>query len=173
MKTILSWAVIAALITFAVACSDGHPNGEHHNGDHHDSAEMGSNHGDGHHMGAQTKVVKFDGLQAAFDLMTAANHKKMAASMNMNWEPKPGMDHHLSITIMDLETKKVVEGLNLKISVTGPDGTTVSGPAEVMSGAGMHHYGTDFKMQGPGTYKLKAEFEHNGKQQTPEAEFKM
>ncbi len=168
--------VLGALL--GVACG-GEP-GDHHDGgamsDHH-SGDMMDGHNPGMHSGKNmTKVVKHDGVQVAFDLMTAEGHADMAKMMNVDMH---GMhdtgQHHLSLTLMKLDTKKVIkDAKGLKITVTGPDGKVLAdGEGHVMAGGGMHHHGIGFSMQGSGTYKVKAEFTYGGKKHVHEAEFQM
>ncbi|MCR9145530.1 MAG: hypothetical protein NXI24_25040 [bacterium] len=152
--------------------------------DHHDGGEMGDHHAggmmEGHDPGMHsgrntTQIVKRDGVQVAFDLMTADGHANMAKMMKIDMQDMHDTDHHVSLTLMNLETKKVIkDAQDLKITVTGPDGQVLAGgKGHVMAGGGMHHHGIGFSMQGPGNYKVKAEFSHGGKQHMHEAEFDM
>lgn len=159
--------VLGALLFFHCGDKAG---GEHPGNDA--MAEHGGSHS-AHHMQNQTRVVKNDGVQTAFDLSTAEAHAKMARQMKLDWQAPAGSDHHLSITLMDLDTKQVIREGKVKISLTGPDGRTITREGQVLAGGGMHHHGLDFKMSGPGTYTVQAEFEYEGKTYAPQAEFQM
>lgn len=144
--------------------------------EHHDGAAMSHGHDAGMHAGKNTtKIVKHDGVQVAFDLMTAEGHANMAKMMNVDMHGMHETDHHLSLTLMNLDTKKVItDAQDLKITVTGPDGTVLAGgEGHVMAGGGMHHHGIGFSMQGTGKYKVNAEFTYGGQQHAHETEFEM
>ncbi|MEQ9364652.1 MAG: hypothetical protein RIF32_10430 [Leptospirales bacterium] len=167
-------AILATGLAFTVACNDGHSDGDHHNGEMSEHHGEGHHNDDGHHMQNITKVVKAAGVQAAFDVMTAANHMKMSETMGSHHKQKAGTDHHLSVTLMDLENKKVIKDAKIKaITVTGPDGKSTSDAGDMMTGNGMFHHGLDFKMSGTGTYRAKVEFTWDGKTFEHAAEFKM
>ncbi len=130
---------------------------------------------EGHAMPATTKVVKADGVQAAFDLMTADEHEKMIEMMQVDMEQTPGTDHHVSVTLMDLETKKVItDAQSVKISVTGPNGSVLAeGSGHVMEGGGMYHHGLDFVKGGAGEYVVKIEFVRDGEEFVRSTKFTM
>lgn len=164
-------AILATGLAFGVTCNDPGPGEDHDMSEHHGE---GHHNDDGHHMKNITKIVKADGIQAAFDVMTAANHTQMVKTMGISHEHKAGTDHHLSITLMDLENKKVIKDAKIKtITVTGPDGQATNDVGDVMSGGGMHHHGLDFAMRGDGTYQAMIEFIWRGKSYTHETKFDM
>ena len=114
-------------------------------------------------MQNRTRMVKLDGVQVAFDLMSMDSHKQMMQMMKLETMQHADKNHHLSITLMSLETRKPIgDAQDIRISITLPDGQTVSGPAQTMSGGGMHHYGLDFDLAGTGTYQASVAFKHKG-----------
>ena len=167
-------AILATGLAFAVACSDGPSDGDHHDSDMSEHHGEGRHNNDGHQMRNITKVVKANGVQAAFDVMTEEKHMQMSEMMNVNHEQKAGTDYHLSITLMDLANNAVIKDAKIKaITVTGPDGKTTSDVGHVMSGSGMHHHGLDFGMHGTGSYRAKVEFTWQGKTFEHSTEFEI
>lgn len=127
-----------------------------------------------HHMQNITKVVKQDGVQVAFDVMTADSHAKMTKQMGIDHQHTPGTDHHLSVTLMDLEQSAVIQDAQVQaITVIGPDGAKTSDAGAVLTGGGMHHHGLDFKMSGAGEYTARIKFIWRSEAYSFETEFEM
>ena len=87
----------------------------------------------------QTKLVKVDNLQIAFDFMSMAYHVRMMKLMKVEMKNVAGATHGLMVTIMNNKTKDIIKGAQVALSVSHPDGYSENISTEVMSGAGMYH----------------------------------
>lgn len=105
-------------------------------------------------VGPKSRVVQHQGLRFVFDLMTAADHDRMAKMMEVDMRASKGMTHYVSLTIVDDALKKPLSNATVKMDVKGPDGKPVSEPAHLMEGRGMAHYMVGFRGEKPGAYTV-------------------
>lgn len=119
----------------------------------------------------QTKLVKVDDIQMAFDLMGIGYHKKMMKLMKAKMEHLEGATHGLMITIMDNKTKDIIKGAQVTLSIVHPDGHSENIVTEVMAGAGMHHYATHIDASDKGKYLISASILLRGRSYNARTEF--
>ena len=119
----------------------------------------------------QTKLVKVDGLQVAFDFMEMGYHKKMMKLMKVKMEHLEGATHGLMVTVMDDKTKDIIKDAGVILSVIYPDGHQEKSASEVMLGEGMHHYAIHLKASKKGTYKISAFILYKGHKYTATTDF--
>jgi hypothetical protein len=109
-----------------------------------------------------TKLVKVNGLHVAFDFMSMAYHVQMMQHMGADMKYVEGATHGLMVTVMDYDTKKILEDARVAITVTDPAGKVTRHESEIMHGAGMHHYGIHLKAAGAGRYTIIAAIKYKG-----------
>lgn len=135
-------------------------------------------HGNGeqHHAGVQpmSKVVKTDGIQVAFDLMSLDHHQKMMKMMHTTMKFSDDSNHGLMLTILEQGTMKPVKGAEVNITMT-EDGSEhpVTKKAMIAEGNGMYHYAADYKIHSRAGCTLSATINANGKTYNVKTTFTM
>jgi len=117
-----------------------------------------------------TKLVKTDGLQVAFDLMTMPYHMQMMKLMKVDMKYVEGATHGLMVTVMDDKTKTILSDAEVMLTITDPDGMVKTEEPEIMHGSGMHHYAVHIKAK-KGKYLLRADIKYNGRKYIAESNF--
>ena len=123
------------------------------------------------HAGATTKIVKHDGLQFAFDLQDKTKHMGMMKMMNSKMKHKASATHFISLTIINLKTKKLVSDAKVSFTITGPDGKSATGSGDLMAGKGMAHYIAGFAKTAPGKYAVAMSTNIGGKKHAHKVDF--
>ena len=113
-------------------------------------------------MGPKSRVVDHDGLRFALDLLTAADHDRMASMMEVTMTGKGKPDYYVSLTTIDVGSQKMVRAEAVSMTITGPDGSPVSEPAHLMEGRGMVHHMVGFQKKKPGVYTVNMEAQVRG-----------
>ncbi len=163
MKTKSIIAVTVTLILSAVSVSCSGEDSKHDHG-----SMVGT------HNTAKTKVVMLDDtLQAAFDVTTMKDHMDMMKKMGVSMDHSSSADHILTVTLMKKPENKVVKDADVKLTVTGPDGNSLTNNTEIMEGGGMFHYAAEFNASDKGDYKVKASVSNGGKTYEKEVSFNL
>ena len=163
MKTRTLIISFAMLLISAVGCDQkGSESSGHH--DAHSAHESASLQSPG------TKIVPVGDYQFVFDFMTMENHMKMMKAMNVDMKHNSGATHAIMLTINTAQGKPL-KGAVVHLTVTDPDGGSVSKKTEVMEGGQMYHYGTDLLIEKTGEYLVKADVEIQGEMINGQAKF--
>ena len=130
-------------------------------------------HGNKHHMVSKplSKVVKVEGIQVAFDLMSMEQHKMMMKMMNTKERHNHDSNHGLMLTILDQASMQPIKGAMVEVTMTENDGHTETKKAIIVEGQGMYHYAADFNIHAKNNCKISATINSNGKTYNTKTDF--
>ncbi len=76
----------------------------------------------------------------------------------LKWSKPDGKNCHLEISVSDAGDKRFIPYLDIKATLTGPDGKTI-GPLRIpfVWHPGLYHYGRNITVPGDGKYALKVD----------------
>ncbi len=117
-------------------------------------------------FGPTSRIVDHENVRLAVDLMSAADHDRMAAMMGGPAMPGSKANYYVSLTILDQRTKKPLSTAEVNVTVTGPDSKKVSEPVHLMRGGGMAHYMAPFAATKNGAYTVGLEVTAGGTKHT-------
>jgi len=137
-----------------------------------------------HHMGDMandpqltenniTKLVKADDLHIAFDFMSMPYHMQMMKLMNAQMKYDTEATHGLMVTVMNYQTKKILNDAKVTLTITTPDGKISQHETEIMHGAGMHHYAIHLNAKEQGLYVIHAEIFYKGRKYSAKTDFEL
>lgn len=124
-------------------------------------------------LGPKSRIINHEGFRFLVDLISAPDHDRMAVMMGSGAGGGSDINYYVSLTIVDLQSKKPVGDASVIMVVTDATGTRVSAPSHLMQGRGMAHYMVGFKRRDAGVYATALEVQFRGATHKHSVSFKV
>jgi hypothetical protein len=100
----------------------------------------------------KTEIIRRGKFQFAFDFMPIPEHFKMMKKMGIKMNHEAGITHAIELTIINKKSSEIVKNAKVSFKIKNPDNQIIQRKTMIMSGAGMHHYMTDWSAEKEGLY---------------------